>query len=105
MIGRTNAGGGGLKYASGVVNSLDSSRILTVTGLGFRPYAVMGYRALQTRESNAFICDADGNIVFRLYQGEPNSSSGACQVFDGGFSMEFPTYGSSGSWYWYAIGK
>ena len=103
MVGRTNAGGGGkLKYASGNATA-GSNKILTVTGLGFKPYAV--YADFGNEYGRGFICDADRNLVVNHKQGSSSriSQQFTFQIFDDGFTMEFENFGPAG-YNWYAIG-
>ena len=67
MIGRTNAGGGGkLKSANGTQAPDSANYMLTVTGLGFRPYAALAVSNTSPASTDGvrgFVCDADGNVI------------------------------------------
>ena len=113
MIGRTNAGGGsgGLKYASGTqAGSGTSATTMSVSGLGFRPYAVLIYHGY-TWAFSAGICDADGNAVASRYVMATSSTQNAGDATftptDDGFSIKVNANTSVMSywiWNWVAIG-
>ena len=99
MVGRTNAGsGGGMKYASGAQAS-GGNKTLTVTGLGFRPYAVFSVHSRDYTSYNkarGFLCDDDGNVVRQF------TSDCAPTVSDDGFTLHFDEFGMN--YLWWAIG-
>ena len=99
MVGRTNAGGGGkLKYASGA-QAAGEDKTLTVTGLGFRPYAVFSVHSRDYNSYNkarGFLCGDDGNVVRQF------TKDCAPTVSDDGFTLHFDEFGMN--YLWWAIG-
>ena len=97
-------GGGGAKYATGTGTFTGSNGVpttQTITGLGFRPYAVFIKRSTFDQWSSA-ICDDDGNLVIaRGYYSDPYTPT--FSATDDGFSLQYAgAYGQA--YYWYALG-
>lgn len=95
MVG---GGGGKLKYANGSQAS-GGDKLLSVTGLGFRPYAVVAVNITNADDygsGRGFVCDADGNIAKK-------TSNFNATVSDDGFTIAFSNYGMP--YHWWAIGK
>ena len=102
MIGRTTAGGGGkLKSANGTQSADSTNYMLTVTGLGFRPYAALAVShtyATNTSNMRGFVCDADGNIA------KTAGAANIATVSDDGFTIKMPS-NTLMPYHWWAIGK
>ena len=98
IFNMTYTGGGKLKYASGA-QTAGGDKTLTVTGLGFRPYAVFGVHSRDYASYNkarGFLCGDDGNVVRQF------TEDCAPTVSDDGFTLYFVEFGMN--YLWWAIG-
>lgn len=102
MIGRTNAGGGGkLKSANGTQAPDSANYMLTVTGLGFRPYAALAVSNTSPASTDGvrgFVCDADGNVI------RTAGAANIATVSDDGFTIRMPS-NKLMTYHWSAVGK
>lgn len=101
MIFNMAGGGGKLKSANGTQSADSTNYTLNVTGVGFRPYAVVGVSITNQADygnARGFVCDADGNIA------KQTAANVSATVSDDGFTMKFPTT-TLMPYHWWAIGK
>jgi len=108
--------GGSIKYATGTVSYSSVYNGLTVTNLGFKPYAVIAYQSLyQSIGIPTFIALNDAGTKVLEFQALRNYSSyieiptksGTNTVNDNGFTVKFGSngdYGGSGDIVWHAWG-
>lgn len=97
-------GGGGINYATGTFSvAYDASgvRTMTVSDLGFRPYALVAVRSVTPASYYVYgVCNADKEVVL-FYN---LNAGGSWSPGDDGFSVSMPTAGATQTWTWYVVG-
>ena len=100
LVGATKPIKAEMKYAMGTISP--SSRPVTVTGVGFRPYAVQMYNGTSYLCSG--MCDASGAVVSGRYVAPSGNGAITFEVTDDGFSFNSSYLATYTTYTWYAIG-
>lgn len=101
MIFNMVGGGGNLKSANGSQGADSVNYTLTVTGLGFRPYAALAVSNTSPASTDGvrgFVCDADGNVI------RTAGAANIATVSDDGFTIRMPS-NKLMTYHWSAVGK